>query len=68
MLYQNIEQKNTNNAGIGFFGLLQVIFIAGKVFGFLDWSWWLVFIPTFVSIGIAVLAIIIAFLIAVFAK
>ena len=68
MLYQNIEQKNTNNAGIGFFGLLQVIFIAGKVFGFLDWSWWLVFIPTFVSVGIVVLAILITVLIAIFTK
>ena len=64
----NSEHSNTSSGGIGFFGLLQVVFIAGKVFGFLDWSWWLVFIPTFVSIGIAVLAIIIAFLIAAFAK
>lgn len=62
------EHSNASSGGIGFFGLLQVVFIAGKVFGFLDWSWWLVFIPTFVSLGIAVLAIIIALLIAAFAK
>ena len=64
----NSEHSNTSSGGIGFFGLLQVVFIAGKVFGLLDWSWWLVFIPTFVAIGIVLLAIIIAFLIAFITK
>jgi hypothetical protein len=30
---------------IGFFGLLQVVFIALKVTDYIDWSWWLVFVP-----------------------
>ncbi len=30
---------------IGFFGLLQIVFIALKVSDYIDWSWWLVFVP-----------------------
>lgn len=29
----------------------QTVFILGKVFGYLDWSWLLVFAPTYVIIG-----------------
>ncbi len=56
------EHSNGSSGGIGFFGLLQIVFIAGKVFGLLDWSWWLVFTPFFIYIGIIVLAIIFALL------
>ena len=52
------ENKNVYN-GIGFFGLLQVVFIALKVAKVIDWSWWLVFIPTWIQLGIIILLIII---------
>ncbi|MEK3814228.1 transmembrane Fragile-X-F protein [Bacillus sp. FSL K6-1284] len=34
---------------MGFLELLTLIFILLKVFGQIDWSWWLVFLPTIVS-------------------
>lgn len=34
---------------IGFFSLLTVIFVIAKIFGYIDWSWLLVFTPTIVG-------------------
>lgn len=34
-----------NGGGIGFFGMLAIVFIACKITGFIDWSWWLVLLP-----------------------
>ena len=58
------ENKNVYN-GIGILGLLQVVFIALKVAKVIDWSWWLVFIPTWIDIGIFLIIVIIAIIIAV---
>lgn len=38
--------KNTNNSGgIGFFGLLAIVFITLKLTGYITWSWWWVTAP-----------------------
>jgi len=37
--------SNTNNGGIGFFGLLAILFIGLKLTGFIAWSWWWVLSP-----------------------
>ena len=31
--------ENTQNNGIGFFGLLGILFIGLKLTGFITWSW-----------------------------
>lgn len=36
------------SGGIGFLGALALLFVAGKIFGFLDWSWWWVFSPIWI--------------------
>lgn len=54
------ENKNSNvYNGIGFFGLLQVVFIALKVAKVINWSWWLVFLPTWIDLGICLIIIIV---------
>lgn len=40
---------------IGFLGLLTIVFVIFKIIGYINWSWWLVFSPIFVGIGIWVL-------------
>lgn len=40
-----IEQNNSNNSGLGFFGLLTIIFITLKLLGYISWSWWWVLLP-----------------------
>lgn len=37
------------------FTLLQVVFITLKVMNLIDWSWWMVFIPTYISIVFVIL-------------
>ena len=54
------ENKTTVNGGIGFTGLLQVAFIVLKLIGIINWSWVWVLSPTWISIILAVLVIIIA--------
>lgn len=61
------ENKNVYN-GIGFFGLLQVVFIALKVAKVIDWSWWLVFIPAWIDIGIFLVIVIIAIILTAITK
>ena len=47
------DNKGSNSSsGIGILGLLQVAFIIMKVAKIINWSWWLVFIPTYIGIGI----------------
>lgn len=35
----------TASGGIGFFGLITIVFIALKLMGYIDWSWWAVTSP-----------------------
>ena len=34
---------------------LTIVFVILKATGFLDWSWWVVFIPTMVDVGLCLL-------------
>lgn len=49
-------EANYNN-GIGFLGLLGIIFIVLKLTHFINWSWWAVLLPIYG--GFALVAIII---------
>jgi hypothetical protein len=42
------ETVATSGAGIGFFGLLTVLFIGLKLTGYIDWSWWWVLSPIWI--------------------
>jgi len=45
-----------NLSGI-FLPLLTLVFVIGKVFGYLTWSWWFVFAPLLVPAAIVVTVI-----------
>jgi hypothetical protein len=47
--------KETNNFKIGVFGFMFLIMFAAKVFGLIDWSWWLVFSPLWAPIALVLL-------------
>ena len=69
MKYNMRETENSNSYhGVGFFGLLQVVFIALKVAKVIDWSWWLVFIPAWIDIGIFLIIVIIAIILTIIVK
>ena len=62
-----MKQKDSNVAsgGIGFTGLLTIAFIVLKLMNVIDWSWWWVLSPLWISfaIGLLVLAGIFIFII-----
>lgn len=37
---------------MGFLELLTIIFVLLKAFGVIAWSWWLVFLPLIIAVGI----------------
>ena len=48
-------EGNASGGGIGFLGLLTIVFIVLKLIGKIDWSWWLVLSPTWISFAIFLL-------------
>lgn len=38
-----------SGGGIGFVGLLTIVFITLKLTGFIDWSWWWVLSPIWIT-------------------
>ena len=54
------------NNGIGFLGLLGLLFIALKLTNFIDWSWWLVLAPLWIPIAIVLFMLIIVAIVTYF--
>jgi hypothetical protein len=53
------SESNSQGGGIGFVGLLTILFIGLKLTGYITWSWWWVLAPVWVSaaiVGLIVLA------------
>lgn len=47
--------KQNNSGGIGFTGLLTIVFITLKLTEVIAWSWWWVFAPIWVPLLIVIL-------------
>ncbi len=56
------NNSSSSSSGIGFPGLLTVLFIGLKLTGHINWSWWWVLSPMIISLSIFLL-IILAFII-----
>jgi hypothetical protein len=41
-----------SNSGIGFCGLLTIVFITLKLTNYIDWSWWWVLAPTWIPFAL----------------
>ena len=46
------KNTKTTTTGVSLLGVLQIIFIVLKLCGLIDWSWWKVFIPMWIDLGI----------------
>ena len=46
------QNKNNTTTGISFTGLLTIVFIVLKLVKVIDWSWWWVLSPIWISIGV----------------
>ncbi len=54
--------KNNSTTGIGFFGLLTIVFIVLKLVGVISWSWLWVLSPIWISVGLGVVFLLVALL------
>lgn len=59
------DNNNTTSGGIGFVGLLTIVFIVLKLLGKITWSWWWVLSPIWISTIVAILFLLIYFIIVI---
>lgn len=64
-----MENKSSGTSGgIGFTGLLTIVFIVLKLVGVIAWSWWWVLSPIWVSLLVAFLAFLIVTTVALMSR
>jgi hypothetical protein len=62
--YSNKRQSNNSTGGgIGFLGLLAILFIGLKLTGFINWSWWWVTAPLWGCLALAIIIVTIFFVV-----
>ena len=47
------KKTSSTSSGIGFFGLLTIVFITLKLLGKIDWAWWWVLATLWLPIALA---------------
>lgn len=48
-------KEKASSSGIGFCGMLTILFIGLKLTNYIDWSWWWVLAPLWLPIGLVVI-------------
>lgn len=56
------QQQQMPIGSVSIFSVVQIVFVILKLVGVIEWSWWLVFIPLWSSIGLTILLLIIGVL------
>lgn len=62
------NSSGSSGCGIGFPGLLTLLFIALKLLGYINWSWFWVLSPMIFGAALFVLIILILFVVAIIAE
>jgi hypothetical protein len=57
-----------SSGGIGFLGLLTIVFITLKLCNVIDWSWWWVLSPTTIPLAIGISLLLIAIFLKIYFK
>ena len=52
------SNNNVTTGGITAIDVLQIVFIVLKLCGVIKWSWWLVLMPLWISLGIGIILLI----------
>lgn len=58
------DSSSSSSGGIGFAGLLTIVFIVLKLIGNIDWSWWWVLSPLWISAALGVFVLILVGIVA----
>lgn len=59
------NSNSSSSGGVGFAGLLTVAFIVLKLTHVIDWSWWWVLSPLWISLALVVAILAVVFVVAV---
>lgn len=59
------SNSSSQSGGIGFAGLLTIVFITLKLIGKIAWSWWWVLSPLWIGAAFGVLVLLVIVLVAV---
>lgn len=55
-----MAQSNSSGGGISFAGVLTILFITLKLTGTIDWSWWWVLSPIWISLLVVLVIVAVA--------
>lgn len=58
-----MQNNTTNYGGVSFIGLLQITFIVLKLIDKINWSWWWVLAPTWISALFVIAALVLLIII-----
>ena len=64
----NNTSNNQSSGGIGFAGLLTILFVGLKLTGYIAWSWWWVLSPIWITVALVVVILLFAVLFAILFK
>lgn len=64
----NNSSNNTQSGGIGFAGLLTIVFIVLKLIDKIDWSWWWVLSPLWLPLAVGLVVLMFAAIIVMLKK
>ena len=53
------EVKRTSTGGLGLCSVLTIIFVVLKLVKVINWSWWLVLLPTLIEAGLVIVVVVI---------
>lgn len=54
-----MSNNNSSSNGIGFAGLLTIVFITLKLIGKIDWSWWWILSPIWITAAFVLLCVVV---------
>lgn len=60
--------NNSQSGGIGFLGLLCIVFIVLKLTNVIAWSWWLVLAPMWIPLAVGLACLIVILILKLFSK
>nr|DAR47126.1 MAG TPA: transmembrane protein [Caudoviricetes sp.] len=52
--------EGNTSRGLGLCDVLTIVFLVLKLVGVIDWSWWWVFSPTLIALGLYVVVFVVA--------
>jgi hypothetical protein len=60
-----MSKESNQSSGIGFLGLLAIVFITLKLCKVINWSWWLVTLPLWGGLALVLLILLIIFIVSI---